>query len=87
MLYEPGDIVKVTSGITVQHIQYISILEILVQKEINGRWVRRYRYYNMNTGDISSGLLMNSLPGTSLLNYELHWRASDKQKIDSCPTL
>jgi len=84
MLYEPGDIVKVTDQIT-KHEQYISILEILVEKEINGRRVRRYRYYNMNTGDTGSGLLMSSDGG--ILKYKLHWRASDKQEVDSCPAL
>jgi len=84
MLYEPGDIVKVTSAYC-DTVQYISILEILVEKEINGRRVRRYRYYNIEIGDTNSGLLINS--GGGILNYELHWRASDKQEVDSCPAL
>ena len=86
MLYEPGDIVKVTSAYG-DTVQYISILEILVEKEINGRRVRRYRFYNINTGDTGSGLLMNPLAGSRLVQYELDWRTSDKQKVDSCPTL
>jgi hypothetical protein len=77
MLYEVGDIVKFTSSI-IDREEYISILEILVDKEIRGKRIRRYKFYNMNTGVTDTGLLMGSLPGTSLLKYELHWRASDK---------
>ena len=84
MLYEPGDIVKVGSKIS-NLTHYLCILEILVEKEINGRRVRRYRYYNIETGDTNSGLLISSDGG--ILKYKLHWRASDKQEVDSCPTL
>lgn len=74
MLYEKGDIIKVISTITEVE-QFICILDILVEKQINHNTLRKYRYYNIGNGDISAGLLMNS--DGSILKYELHWRASD----------
>jgi hypothetical protein len=75
MLYEPGDIIKVENEIS-NFTHYLCILEILVEKEINDRRVRRYRYYNIGNGDTDSALLMNT--DGNILKYELHWRASGK---------
>jgi hypothetical protein len=68
MLYEQGDIVKCRN--TFDDETTFIILEILVTKVIRDNEVRRYRFYDVESGRTSDGLLRDS----SLMSYQLVWR-------------